>query len=162
MNFRTLGYSTLTLIVAMVSAGCASNSNPDMSASNFLGLQAVNVLSNPSRVEGWNYRAPDGTSYSEPAPHALDMSFAMELRGILFDENTYTKTSNGTYHRSVGFRIWRGHQSVDVLLSFGNDTIIIKSLGPSGAPVAQTASCANAHDKLLALAKRAFPGQDVR
>lgn len=164
MTSRTLGFSTVAMIVTLVLAGgCANTRNQaDRPAQDFLGLHAINVLAEPTSVEGWNYHAPDGTSYSDPAPKKLDMAYAAELRDILFDANTYAKPGYGGFNRSVGFRIFRGNQTVELLVSFSNDSLLIKTLGPTGQPVTTSTSAAGARDRLMALAKRAFPGQEIK
>jgi hypothetical protein len=164
MTFRPLGSATLaTLVVVFCAAGCATTpKDADKPAQEFLGMHAVNVLAEPTKVEGWNYNAPDGTSYSDPAAKPLDLSFARELRDILYDGDTYAKRGHGTFNRSFGFRVHRGAQSIEVIVSLSNDTVLIKTLAPTGLPVTTSASAGGAHAKLANLAKRAFPGQDVR
>lgn len=165
MTPRTLGSTTLATLIALmtIAGGCATGpKDPDKPAQEFLGLYAVNVLADPTKIEGWNYNAPDGTSYSDPAAKPLDLSFAKELRDILYDADTYAKRGHGSFSRSFGFRIHRGPQSIEVILSLANDSVLIKTLAPTGLPVTTSASAGGAHAKLANLAKRAFPGQDVR
>ena len=165
MSPRTLGSATVATLIAVMTlaGGCATApKDPDKPAQEFLGMHAVNVLADPDKIEGWNYNAPDGTSYSDPAAKPLDLSFAKELRAILYDGDTYAKRGHGSFSRSFGFRIHRGAQTIEVIVSLANDSILIKTMAPTGLPVTTSASAGGAHAKLANLAKRAFPGQDVR
>jgi hypothetical protein len=63
----------------------------------------------------------------------------------------------GAFVPSVGFRVWRDNQSAHVILSLGNDQVMLKYTTMTGQPTTSLASVTAAHDRLLRLAQKAFP-----
>lgn len=150
--------SFLCLALLLIVTGCANNRPvADEGARRVLGYYAANVLANPTRIEGWNFAAPSGVSYADPLVRPLDISIAQELRNILFDDRTFERPGRGAFRRSVGFRVYSGTDSVEVLLSLSSDDIIIKTQGDTTQPTSVSAGVTNARDQLASLAKRAFP-----
>lgn len=144
-------------MLAVMGTGCAANKPvADEGARRVLGYYTSRVLERPTRIEGWNFVAPHGVSYSDPMIRQLDLSVAEELRNILFDDKTFARPGKGMFRRSVGFRVWRDSASVDVLLSLASDDILIKTHGETGQDTNISAGATNAHDRLINLAKRAF------
>lgn len=147
----------LIALVAWLGTGCAANKPvADEGARRVLGFYTARVLERPTRIEGWNFAAPHGVSYSDPMIRSLDLSVAEELRNILFDDKTFARPGKGMFRRSVGFRVWRDQDSVDVLISLQSDDILIKTRGDTGQETSISAGATNAHDRLINLAKRAF------
>lgn len=144
------------LVVAVVS-GCATPQEGDVAAVEFLGPGPVSVLSDPSRVEGWNFQRADGSVMTDAPLRPLDVSIGKELGKILLDDATYRKPAReGAFEHTVGFRVWRGSESIDVMLSFGNDQVQVKTMGGAGQPISQTAGVTAAHDALVGVARKAF------
>ena len=138
--------------------GCGGPQNADRAAAEFLGPESVYVLMAPDRVQGWNFQRPDGSIMSDPPIRLLDPAIGRELAGILLDQDSYRHPAGGgAFERSVGFRVWRGREYVDVYPSFANDQVSIKYAGQTASPTSTLAGVRAARDRLLAVAKRAFP-----
>jgi hypothetical protein len=150
--------SLLTLLAVLVVGGCATPKEGDVAAVEFLGPGPVNILSEPSRVEGWNFQRADGSIMTDAPLRPLDISVGKELGKILLNDATYRKPArDGAFEHTVGFRVWRGGESIDVMLSFGNDQVQVKTMGSAGQPISQLAGVTAAHDALVGVARRAFP-----
>jgi hypothetical protein len=57
----------------------------------------------------------------------------------------------------VGFRVWRGSEAADVILSFGNDQLEVRYPATNGAATSAFAGFTAAHDAMAELAHKAFP-----
>jgi len=147
----------MLLGVLVVVSGCATPQEGDVAAVEFLGAGPVHILSDPSRVEGWNFQRADGSTMSDAPLRPLDVSIGKQLGKILLDDATYRKPArDGAFEHTVGFRLWRGGESIDVMLSLENDQVQIKSMGNNGQPISQSAGVTAAHDALVGVAKKAF------
>jgi hypothetical protein len=154
---HTFAAST-TLLALMILGGCSGSRDGDRAAADFLGAESVYVLSAPDRVWGWNFQRADGSIATDPPIKLLDTSVGQELGRILLSEETYRKPAKGgTFERSVGFRLVRGGQSVEVYPSFVNDQLLLRYTAPGGAPVQSSAGMGAARDRILKVAKQAFP-----
>jgi hypothetical protein len=143
---------------AFFAGGCARTQRDDQTAAEFLGPGAVYVLQAPTRIEGWNFQRPDGTIASDPAIRPLDLSIARDLAAILLNEQTYRQPARGgAFERTVGYRVWRDNGSVEVLVSFNNDQLLLKYLAYNGQPTTSLAGASAAHDALLQVTRKAFP-----
>jgi hypothetical protein len=148
----------LTLFIAALIVGCGNDKPVDKAAGEYLGPATVHVIARPTRVEGWNFQRPDMSIASDPPIRDLDPSIGQELANVLKDSSTFGQPARlGAFERSVGFRLYREDQSVDVILSFNNDQALIRSGGYTGQPGTSIAGVTGARARLLALAKRAFP-----
>jgi hypothetical protein len=149
--------SLLMVLGVLVVSGCAAPREGDVAAVEFLGPGPVNILSDPSRVEGWNFQRADGSVMTDAPLRTLDVSIGKELGAILLNDATYRKPAReGAFEHTVGFRIWRGSESIDVMLSLGNDQVQVKTMGGGGQPISQSAGVTAAHDALVGVAKKAF------
>jgi hypothetical protein len=159
MKVATITTSLFSMMLLGLSVGgCATRPSADEAAAEFLGAGPVNVLSNPTRVEGWNFQRPDGSIMSDPTIRPLDLSVAKQLGAILLDGGTYRLPArSGGFAHAVGYRVWRGGESVDVFVSFANDQVQVKSMGNGGQPISEVAGVTAAHDALVGVAKKAFP-----
>jgi hypothetical protein len=149
----------LVLLIGLVVCGCGSTNQEEQGRGGaYPGAEVSHVLAAPTRVEGWNFVRPDGTIMTDPPIRLLDLSVAKELGSIVLDSNTYRELSRGGgFVPSVGFRVWRDEQSVDVILSLGNDQMMMKYTTMTGQPTTSLASVTAAHDRLMRLARKAFP-----
>jgi hypothetical protein len=158
MKSTTTTLLMLLGVLVVVVSGCAAPRQEELVAEEFLGPGPVNILSDPSRVEGWNFQRADGSIMADAPPRPLDVSVGKELGKILLNDATYQKPArDGAFEHTVGFRIWRGNESIDVMLSLGNDQVQVKTMGGSGQPISQLAGVTAAHDALVGVAKKAFP-----
>lgn len=149
--------SAILFLFVMIPGGCNHDIPVDRAAGDYLGPGAVHVLSAPTKIEGWNFQRGDGTIASDPPMRSLDTSIARELGAILLDQATYrSPAGEGGFVHDVGFRVWRGDESVDVLLSFGNEQMQLKYRAGAGTS-SSFASIAGGRDRLLRLAQRAYP-----
>lgn len=128
-------------------------------AADVLGPAAVYVLSDPTRVEGWNFQRPDGSIAADPPIQQLKPSTGKALAQVLLDPATYKEYARGgAFEKAVGFRVWRGDQNVELYLSFNNDQLYQKHSGYTGGVTSSSAGFTNARDELLAVVHEAFPG----
>jgi hypothetical protein len=146
-------------LLASLVLGCASTNQPDEQAQGtYPGAEVSHILAAPTRVEGWNFVRPDGTIMTDAPIRLLDLSVGKELASILLDQGTYrTLSRGGAFVPSVGFRVWRDNQSADVILSLGNDQMLLRYPTMTGQPTTSLASVTAARDRLLRLAQKAFP-----
>jgi hypothetical protein len=150
--------AALCILATVILCGCSKEITVDRAAADYLGPGAVHVLSAPTKIEGWNFQRENGSIASEPPIRQLDLSVAHDLGAILLDQDTYRSPARGgAFTHDVGFRVWRGDESVDVLLSFGNDQMELKYRSYTGQPSSSFASITTSHDRLLRVAEHAFP-----
>jgi hypothetical protein len=156
---KPIASSWLVLVLGLSLCGCAAAPpRNETGAIEFLGAAAVDILAAPTRIEGWNFQRPDGTLTTDPAIRELDLSIAKQLADILLNEETYRLPSRpGGFERHVGFRIYRGSESIDILFSFANDQMLVKYLAFNGQPTSSLAGVTAARDALLRVAHNAFP-----
>jgi hypothetical protein len=115
-------------------------------------------LSAPTRIEGWNFTRPDGSVMADAPLEPLDLSIARELGSLLQRDDTYRlPAGSGSFQHSVGFRVWRGSEAADVILSFGNDQLEVRYPATNGAATSAFAGFTAAHDAMAELAHKAFP-----
>src|SRR5258705_939193 len=143
--------SSMLMLLALSFCGCAATPpRNETGAVEFLGAAAVDILGAPTRIEGWNFQRPDGTLTSDPAIRELDLPIAKQLAEILLNGDTYSLPSRpGGFERHVGFRIYRGSDSIDVFISFANDQMLVKYLVYKGQPTTSLAGVNAAPDSLL-------------
>lgn len=150
------------ILVSLWVCGCSSSENGKRveqgSAFNLLGPNAVYVLSDPTRVEGWNFQRPDGSIATDPQIRKLPLSVGRDVAKVLLAAGTYKEPARGGgFERAVGYRFWRADQSAEFYLSFANDQLYIKALGPGGQPNFTSVGFTAAHDRLLDVSRKAFP-----
>jgi hypothetical protein len=142
--------------------GCSSvhkDKKADEEVGDILGPGAVFVLSDPSRVQGWNFQRPDGTVITDPPLQELDASVGKDLGKVLLDRDTYALPARGGgFERAVGYRFSREGQVVEFYLSFNNDQVYVKYPGASGAAWSTSIGFTNARDAVLRAVHKAFPG----
>ncbi|HEY7118071.1 MAG TPA: hypothetical protein VH475_15895 [Tepidisphaeraceae bacterium] len=158
MKRSTAGVPVL-LLLGLLTTGCSKpvDTQADQAAMDFLGSNAVYVLSNPTKLEGWNFQRPDGSMASEAPIRLLDAGLAKELGKILLDGETYkVPARSGSFEKVVGYRVTRANQSVELYFSFGNDQMLVKYPGYTGQATTSTAGVTAAHERLVKLAQRAF------
>ena len=159
MNRTSASATALIVLSSLWVCGCSSNKKDVEPAADVLGPAAVYVLSDPTRVEGWNFQRPDGSIASDPAIQQLKTSTGKELAKILLDPATFKEYARGgAFERAVGYRVWRGDQNVEIYLSFNNDQLYLKHPGYSGGVTSSSAGFTNARDELLTVTHEAFPG----
>jgi hypothetical protein len=148
------------LLLGPLTGGCAKpvDKQADQAAMDFLGSNAVYVLSYPTKLEGWNFQRADGSMATDAPIRLLDTALARDLAKILLDGETYkVPARSGSFEKMVGFRITRADQSVEVYFSFSNDQMLVKHPGYTGQATTSISGVTAAHDKLVKLAQRAFP-----
>jgi hypothetical protein len=164
----------LALLIAAVvtTPATAAPAAPSAPASprvlQFLGSRAAGILAQSGRVEVFRLRtkrAGEGEKsvggYAIAATGAArDESSARRLADLLLDEKSYRfdhKTVGG-FTPLVGLRLWNGDRSVDVLLSFATDEVVVFSRNPDDGSVRSAqADVLPARATLVALVKQALP-----
>jgi hypothetical protein len=155
--------ATLLMLLCCCTVGLAGchNGDPkpaDALAADVLGPQPVFVLQYPTRVEGWNFQRPDGSIASDPPLRLLDLQVGRDLAKVLLAETTYASGARtGSFERAVGYRVYRGDQVVDVIVSFNNDQALVKYGGYTNQPGNNMVGIGTARGELLSITKRAFP-----
>jgi hypothetical protein len=160
----TTAAAVAVIVCCSLVGGCSSAQKKEEKAraqvGDVLGPGAVFVLSDPSRVEGWNFQRPDGTIITDPPIQELDVSAGKDLAKVLLDRDTYALPARGGgFERAVGYRFSRAGQSVEFYLSFNNDQVYVKYPGASGAGAPSwSVGFTNARDAMLRAVHKAFPG----
>jgi hypothetical protein len=82
--------------------------------------------------------------------------FAAKLAGVLLDESGYSNMWARCFWPGVAFRVWKGKQSIDVLVCFTCDNLYC---GPASERAGENISFAGSsmRRQLVELAKEAFP-----
>jgi hypothetical protein len=151
------------IVCCSLVGGCSSahkEEKAQQGVGDVLGPGAVFVLSDPSRVQGWNFQRPDGTIITDPQVQELDVSAGTDLAKVLLDRDTYALPARGgAFERAVGYRFSREGQSVEFYLSFNNGQVYVKYPGPSGAGASSwSVGFTNARDAVLRAVHKTFPG----
>ncbi len=156
---KPIASSWLVLVLGLSLCGCAATPpRNETGAIEFLGAAAVDILAAPTRIEGWNFQRPDGTLTSDPGIRELDLPIAKQLADVLLNGETYRLPSRpGGFERHVGFRVYRGSESIDIFISFANDQMLVKYLAFNGQPTTSLAGITAARDALLDVVHTAFP-----
>src|SRR5262249_278737 len=129
-----------------------------------LGRQTVDILSGATKVEVFRI---DGKGDRQPKPGEAamlgnpvtargkdqDEAFAKKLADVLLDDRTYTEEWAKCFRPGVAFRVWRGSDSVKVLVCFQCDNFYC------GPPADRNATFHGSpqRPRLVRLAKEAFP-----
>ena len=158
----TTAAAVAVIVCCLGVCGCSSakkEKKADQGAANVLGPAATFVLSDPSRVEGWNFQREDGTIATDPQIQELKVSTGKDLAKVLLDGDTYTVPARGgAFERAVGYRVWRANQNVEIYLSFANDQLYLKYPGSGGTATSRSLGFTNAREALLRVSQKAFPG----
>lgn len=93
--------------------------------------EAVSILAGGTRVETFRLDGMEGGEESLPnlgtrmcglpvTAHGKDQGpeFAAKLKGLVSDEENYIGPRVACFWPGVGFRVWKGHESVEVLVCF--------------------------------------------
>lgn len=152
-------------VVILLLCGCgASKGRPDR--------RALGILAGATKVEVFRIDGRFDSSKSTPIKpgdptvdgYAIlvrgadqDHEFAAKLADILSDNKTYTNIFANCFWPGVAFRVWRGEESVDVLIRFRCDNFYIGP--PTDKQVMENASFRDSPNtgRLIRLAKEAFP-----
>lgn len=135
---------------------------------------AVDILAGARRVQTFRLNTnydPLKTTPNSPQGQAFDgfevtatgqeqgASFAHRLASALFNDRTYEGLEmKCILVPGVGFRVWRGQTSVDVLVCFHCADLEMRTKDAAGKEVSQTrAHFGLVQPALLALAREAFP-----
>jgi hypothetical protein len=158
----------VVLIVFLLLCGCgAHKSRLDRhTTAIFSGATKVEVF----RVDGLD-KSPNGKPINPGDPTVggypilargknQSSEFATKLADVLADDKTYTDVYNKCFYPGVAFRVWKGEESVDVLICFRCENFYV---GPStDQQVLETGSFLRSPNanRLVRLAKEAFPDDE--
>jgi hypothetical protein len=145
--------------------GCGAHKSrlDSRTAGIFFGATKVEVF----RIDGRdNVVKPTPMKPGDPAvggyailAHGTDQGseFAAKLGGVLADEKTYTDVSAKCFWPGVAFRVWKGAESVDVIICFKCQNFYLGP--PTEQNVTENASFHGSSNasRLVRLAKEAFP-----
>lgn len=156
----------------LASAAAASDQTPIPRPSprvvKFLGERGAETLAGATRVEPFRV-TPTRAEEGEPhvggyriteAGKEQDESFARRLAAVLLDEKTYDfgKNKPGGFKPVVGLRVWKGDESVEVLLSFDTNELVVLSHNPKDRSIRSAQEDFDAaHGALIRLVKGALP-----
>ncbi len=167
----------IVALICLFAAGRAVHLGPRL----HLGYQADSILDGATRVEIFRVMSEIEAHSSEPghpsrkfSPTAAKVDycyitatgkeqgpeFAKEIAAILLDEGTYTHdTLSCTTLPGVVFRVWKGSQSLDVVLCFhcGEMYTITRDANGKETPGVYTLMAGNSRSGFARLAKQAFP-----
>lgn len=150
-----------------------------------LGLQQDRILDGAARVETFRVTPPDadaqalpghqpGTVRLLPIPKAPQIdgcyitatgkqqgrAFASDIAQVLFDEKTYSSVNVACILvPGVVFRLWKGSESMDIVLCFHYGQLITGTHDADGTrhEGIYTDMCGTSRARLTRLAKEAFP-----
>lgn len=154
----------LVLATLLLLFGCSSKGRLDGRTAGILaGATKVEVF----RIDGHIDR-PDATPIKPGDPtvggYAIlargkdqGQEFAAKLRNILTDSKTYSDTFAHCFWPGVAFRVWKGEDSVDVIICFTCGNFYLGP--PTDKRVMENASFFKSPNRgrLVQLAKDAFP-----
>ncbi len=167
----------IVALICLFVAGRAVHLGPRL----HLGYQADGILDGATRVETFRvmseievHSPEQGHSPRTFSPTAVKVDhcyvtatgkeqgpqFAKEIAAILLDEGTYTHdTLSCITLPGVVFRIWKGSQSLDVVLCFhcGEMYTITRAANGKETPGVYTLMAGDSRTKFARLAKQAFP-----
>ncbi|MCK6471502.1 MAG: hypothetical protein L6R28_07130 [Planctomycetes bacterium] len=152
----------------------ASAAEPSQQVADFLGKDAIEILKAPEKVEcfridGKSLRTPENPAKDDGAPQRIrgytitaqgkdqDAAFGGKIAAVLFDEKTYNfeETKKCLPLPGVAFRVWKGGDSVDVLLCFECSMVVVATGGKDVQTKVEDFDHARA--ALVSLAKAALP-----
>lgn len=147
--------------------GCsAGKGRPDRRTAGILtGATKVEVF----RIDGRGPNDPSGTTPIKPGDPTVGgyaimargkdqgREFAAKLWDILNDNKTYTDKFAKCFNPGVAFRVWKGEESVDVIICFRCNNFYLGP--PTDIRVMETASFHDSPNRrrFVQLAKEAFP-----
>ena len=162
-NTAAVAVAVIVAVCCRGGGGCGSatkEKQEDQQAANLLGPAATYVLSDPTRVDGWNFQRPDGSIATDPQIQQLKTSTGKDLAKVLLDGDTYKLPARGGgFERAVGYRVWRGSDNVEIYLSFANDQMYIKYPGATAG--GSSLGFTNAREALLKVSQQAFPNYNA-
>jgi hypothetical protein len=179
-RFSVVAALTLPLLSLACGEKAAGPSQPNAHVAQFLGDQAVRVLSAPTTVQTFRLvsRAESAgagaTATSVPSsrgPATLhgwpvaaagadrDAAFGSRIAGALFDPSSYRfdRAKGCIFDPGVGFRVWRGDEYVDLLLCFSCDEFRLVLPKASGKAGGVGEDFEDNRAAFVALARQAFP-----
>ena len=161
-RLRLVGLAPLLLLL-----GCGHHFDGRTDAV-LAGATKVEVfrIDSDMRPEAWKHYPEDAKrigGYPVTAQEAdQGKRFADKLAGVLSDGRTYSTMYAGCFNPGVAFRVWKGDESVDVVICFQCENFYC---GPPQAEEMENASFHGtpARARLVRLAKEAFPDdQDIQ
>ena len=149
-------------------AAAAASAAPSPRVERFVGPRAAAVLAGANRLEVFrvqNKRAGDrdeslGGYIVAAAGGEQREASARRLADLLLDEKSYRfdQITVGGFTPLIGFRLWDGERSVEVVLSFATDEAVVFSRNPGDGSVRSAqADVAPAREAMLAFVKEALP-----
>ncbi len=164
----------LVVLVGLLGIARAAHLGPRLR----IGNQTTGILTGATRVETFRVMSqgelenPHNHITVSPTAQKIDgysviatgkeqgPPFARKITDILFDEGTYTNEALGcTMVPGVVFRVWRGSQSLDVILCFhcGELQTVIHDVDGKTTGGIYTVMAGNSRSEFARLAKDAFP-----
>jgi hypothetical protein len=172
MNLRNPAIAALVAaaaVLAIVSAAGCPKSGPDWRVIQLYGGEtSVALLRNADRVQAFRLGPPaNGAKTPAPEVHAgpfpadgqrveLTTPLAAELSSILLDADTYNwqRMRNTDFRPQIGLWFVRGSYVLEVAVDFESGRI----WAYGGGQVLGARDIASGRDRVLAVAKAAFPG----
>jgi hypothetical protein len=163
---------TAVVLVFLASSAEASDQAPAPRPSprvvKFLGERAAETLAGATRVEVFRVsskRAEEGEAHVGgyrvvEVGKEQGESFARRLAAVLLDEKTYDFEKNkvGGFKPAVGLRLWKEDETVEVLLSFDANELVVLSHNPKDRSTRSAQEDFDAaHGALFRLVKEALP-----
>jgi hypothetical protein len=153
---------------AVLASPAAASAEPSQRVVRYLGSRAAEILARASRVEvfrvvdkraGENQKSVGGYVVTG-AGTEIGAPASRRLADLLLDEKSYRfdHSTVGGFTPLVGLRLWDGERSVEVLLSFATDEVVVFSRNPDDASVRSAqADVLPARGVLVELVKQALP-----
>jgi len=131
--------------IAILASPAAVSAEPSPRVVRYLGNRAAEILARANRVEVFRVRDKRAGEDQKSVGGYIIVGAGTDIGGpasrrvadLLLDEKSYRfdHSTVGGFTPLVGLRLWDGERSVDVLLSFATDEVVVFSRNPDDTSV---------------------------
>jgi hypothetical protein len=153
---------------AILASPAVVSAEPSPRVVRYLGGRAAEILARANRVEVFRVRDKRAGEDQKSVGGYIIAGTGAEIGGpasrrladLLLDEKSYRfdDSTVGGFTPLVGLRLWDGERSVDVLLSFATDEVVVFSRNPDDASMRSAqADVLPARGVLVEVVKQSLP-----
>lgn len=150
-------------LAALAALSFSAGADAPEKVKKLFGEKAVAVLAGATKVEVFRVDSgkPGGKDKTVGGYRVTatgkdrDEKFAARLAGVVLDEESYVwgAAKGCVFQPGVAFRVWKGEESVEVVICFACDQVRVSAAGKDGVPAESDPGRA----ALVKLAKEALP-----
>jgi hypothetical protein len=159
-----MGFLTLMLVLP---GSRAADEGPSEKVKKHLGDQLVKLLQAPTKVETYRIEpaGPVKANEAQIGGYRIKSTgkeqkeeFAKKLAVVLLDEKTLFGESKRCFLPGVAFRMWKGEESVDVIICFNCSNLRMIARDAKGKVIKEAIGAFGPQSAaLVKLAREAFP-----